>query len=271
MKHLFSFFIFIFSIVGYIQDVHSSQIDQNHHRVSATESKVKREVVKDISSLQPHAESNDRKIFFLDADEVLFTSAVDENGKVSYVRLYNDLEKLLSMMRHNGHQVFIMTYNKAEEIKRKLAAVNLEESYFNGILSCEMQGDIMTAKGDLLQKFVNNNTTPVSTAVFIDNFPPFVENVETVADKLGITLYSYLSIGYIDIYHRYVYHYLNELQSGLGADKNEAVTEKVKRIQKSLSKYEIDIHNFKSQFSTFEQFKAWAEETKLIWPYLTYL
>jgi hypothetical protein len=271
MKHLFSFFIFIFSIVAYIQDVHSSQLDQNLSRVSASESKVKREVVMDISSLQPHAESKDQKFFFLDADEVLFTSAVDESGKVAYVRLYNDLEKLLSIMRQNNHQVFIMTYNKAEEIKRKLAAVNLEESYFNGILSCEMQGDILTAKGDLLQKFVNNNTTAVSTAVFIDNFPPFVKNVETVADKLGITLYSYLSIGYIDIYHRYVYHYLNELQSGLSADKKEAVTEKVKRIEKSLNKYEIDIHNFKAQFSTFDQFKVWADKVELIWPYLTYL
>lgn len=267
MKHLLSLVLLFITITGSILDVRSAVPSVAVGEI-LSKSSIYRQEVKDISALQTHAESSDPKVFFVDADEVLFTSEVNESGKVSYVRLYAHLETLLSQIRQNGHRVYIMTYNKAEEIRRKLAAVELAENYFDGILSCEMQGNVMTAKGELLKKFVEQNA-PVPVAVFIDNFPPFVENVEQVASDLGITLYSYLSTGYIDIYHAYVYHYLQEIQSGLKEGKD--VTEKINRIQKSLEKYKIDLSSFKETFPTYENFKAWADGTKLIWPYLTYL
>lgn len=269
MKHLLSLILPFITFGASIHDVRSAELDAIDTEAQAkSKSSIIRAEVKDISALQTHAESTDSKVFFIDADEVLFTSAVDKSGKVSYVRLYDHLETLLSQMRQNGHRVFIMTYNTADEIRRKLAAVGLAENYFDGILSCEMQGDVMTAKGDLLKRFVEQNG-PVPVAVFIDNFPPFVKNVEQVASELGITLYSYLSTGYIDFYHAYVYHHLQEIQAGLKEGKD--VTAKVDRIQESLKKYKIDLSSFKDAFPTYESFKAWADENKLIWPYLTYL
>lgn len=269
MKQLLSLLFLLITIGSSIHEVRSSKLEVINSEVpdKSIETFIRNEV-KDISALHPIAENKDPMVFFVDADEVLFTSAVDENGNVSYVRLYDQLEGLLSQIRQNGHRVFIMTYNTADEIRRKLAAVKLEENYFDGILSCEMKGDVMTAKGDLLKRFVNDNQ-PVQNAVFIDNFPPFVENVEKVAVELGIRLYSFLSTGYIDIYHAYVYHYLQEMQVGLKEGKD--VSEKVTRIQKSLDKHKIDIHAFKERFPNYSDFKAWAESVKLIWPYLTYL
>lgn len=267
MKHLSSlFFLFICSFL-LIQDVRSAQLGHVPINASRAMSEVTRKEVSDISAIGEHASNEGKIAFFVDADEVLFTSTVTA-GEVSLVRLYQDLEGLFSVIRQKGHLVYIMTYNTAAEIRRKLKAVNLPELYFNGILSCEMQGDLMTAKGDLLRRFVKQSGE-VQTAVFIDNFPPFVENVENVARELGITLYSYLATGYIPTYHNYVYHCLCTIDGELGAGKD--VSSKLNRIQKSLEKYELDLSKFKQKFPTFEKFKAWANQVGLIWPYLTYL
>lgn len=267
MKHLLSFAVLFTTITGSIQDVRSAAQFDAENAVTLNFNIHRQEVV-DISAIRDHVTTPGKKMFFIDADEVLFTSAVSEDGTVSLVPLYPDLGGLLSEIRRNGHKAYIMTYNKAEEISRKLIAVGLSDSYFDGILSCEMQGDLMTAKGDLLKSFVERNG-PVPVAVFIDNFPPFVKNVEQVASELGIKLYSYLCTGYIDLYHAYVYHYLQEIADELKNGKD--VSEKTKRIQGSLEKYEIDLSSFKETYPTYESFKAWADEKKLIWPYLTYL
>jgi hypothetical protein len=185
------------------------------------------------------------------------------------VRLHDDLEGLFSAIRKTGHSVYILTYNKAEEIRMKLSKVKLAETFFDGILSCEMEGDIMTAKGDLLRRHVAASTNPYDFAVFIDNFPPFVRNVQTVAQEIGLPLHAYLCTGYIPLYHEYVYYHLRKLQedSSEGCEKNHDMT----RIIKRLAKYRIEITRFLEQYPDFESFKRFATEKALIWPYLTYL
>jgi predicted phosphatase len=235
---------------------------------SIIQTKVNRKNVQDISAIKIHAHSTEKIAFFIDADEVLFTTTI-VNGVPTLVRLYDDLEGVFSEIRKRGHQVFILTYNKAEEIRRKLLVVKLDESYFDGILSCEMQGDILTSKGSLLRKFVKESKTKFGSFVFIDNFPPFVTDVEKVAQELNLKLHSYVCTGYIDLYHKYVYYHLRKLQEGVANGKGYC--HELTRIQKSLAKYRIDISRFSEQYPTYESFKRFAVDQALIWPYLTYL
>jgi hypothetical protein len=132
-----------------------------------------------------------------------------------------------------------------------------------------MQGDILTSKGDLLKRHMAATEAPYAFAVFIDNFPPFVRNVQNVAKELGLPLHSYLCTGYIDLYHEYVYHHLSKLQEGLAEGRDVKALEE--RIQKSLAKHRIDITRFTEQYPDFESFKRFAVDQALIWPYLTYL
>lgn len=256
-------------IVGVLLSGETGLYAKNLSHKSSVETTVNRKNVLDISAIKIHAESIEKIAFFIDADEVLFTTSI-VNGIPTLVRLYDDLEGVFSEIRKQGHQIYILTYNKAAEIRRKLVAVKLDEKYFDGILSCEMQGDILTSKGTLLRKFVKETNNKFGSFVFIDNFPPFVEDVEKVAQELDLNLYSYLSTGYIDLYHEYVYHHLRKLQEGVG--KGDAtVTALVERIHKSLAKHGIEIARFKEQYPTYESFKAFADKEALIWPYLTYL
>ena len=225
--------------------------------------------VPNVSAIVVHAEESKKGVFMLDADETLFTTIAGEEGP-TLVRLYDKLEELLGIIRGAGHEVYILTYNKADEIRMKLSKVGLLEKYFNGILSCEMTGDLMTAKGDLLRRHVAATETPYNFVVFIDNFPPFVADVQAVAKELKLPLHSYLCTGYIGLYHEYVYYHLSKLQQE-GVAKKTDVTMHVERIAKSLAKYRIDISRFSEQYPTYESFKQFADEQKLIWPYLTYL
>jgi hypothetical protein len=228
--------------------------------------------VHNISAISAHITKSEKGVFMLDADETLFTTTVVE-GAPKLVRLYDDLEGLLAPIRKAGHKVFILTFNTEEEILRKLSVVGFDVTAIDGILACGMKGDLMTAKGDLLKRHVEmmetETETPYAFAVFIDNFPPFVRNVQNVAKELGLPLHSYLCTGYIDLYHGYVYYHLSKLQKDLAEDSDVAAP--VERIQKSLAKYRIDIARFTEQYPTFESFKRFAVDQALIWPYLTYL
>ncbi len=224
--------------------------------------------VHNISAIAAHAAESKKGVFLIDADEVLFTTTVVE-GAPTLVRLHDDLEGLFSAIRKTGHSVYILTYNKAEEIRMKLSKVKLSETLFDGILSCEMTGDLMTAKGDLLRRHVAASTNSYDFAVFIDNFLPFVLNVQTVAKELNLPLHSYLCTGYIPLYHEYVYYHLRKLQEDLAVGRD--VTALVDRITKSLAKHRIDIATFLTAYPDAASFIKWAQENKLIWPYLTYL
>lgn len=225
--------------------------------------------VHNISAIAAHAPESKKGVFLIDADEVLFTTTVADGAPI-LVRLHDDLEGLFSAIRHTGHSVYILTYNKAAEIRMKLSKVGLDETFFDGILSCEMTGDVMTAKGDLLRRHVAESSKTYDFAVFIDNFPPFVRNVQTVAQELGLPLHAYLCTGYIPLYHGYVYHHLSKLQKDL-AQESDTATALVERIAKSLAKHRIDLDTFLTAYPDAESFIKWAQENELIWPYLTYL
>lgn len=224
--------------------------------------------VHNISFITKHAETSQRGVFMLDADETLFTTAVVE-GVPTLVRLHKDLEGVLASIKRAGHDVYVLTYNTEEEVLRKLITVQLDAKAFDGILACGMKGDLMTAKGELLRRHVSTSKTRYDFAVFIDNFPPFVKNVQSVALELGLRLHSYLCTGYIDLYHPYVYHHLSKLQKD--SAKGGEVSHELTRITKSLVKYGIEIARFTEQYPTYESFKEFADREGLIWPYLTYL
>lgn len=225
--------------------------------------------VSDISAILSHAKTTGRGVFLIDADEVIFTSSANPDGSVSLVRLYSELEALFFAIRNNGHKVYILTYNKAAEIRRKLAKVGLNESCFDGILACEMRGNVLTSKGDLLRKHLAALSLPYDFAVFIDNFPPFVRNVQAVGKEFGLPLHSYLCTGYIPLYHQFVYSHLSSLCRT--SIKTSEKTIELIRIQKSLLKYGIDITKFLEQYPDFESFRKFAVDQALIWPYLVYL
>lgn len=224
-----------------------------------------RKEVHDVSAIREHATREGRGVFFLDADDVLFTNKYDEGLEaVCTVRLYPNLEDLIREIKAEGHRVVIMTYNFADTIRKKLQEIDLEESLFDGILSCEMKGDIMTAKGHLLRNFITDNH--FDFGVFIDNFPPFVEDVERMAKELAFQLYSFVSTGYIELYYRYVYYRLSTLY-----DKRRAgddVSEEISQIAEGLAMHHIDITSFKAFYPTAESFQEGVRG--LIWPYLTY-
>lgn len=236
--------------------------------VAAHEDRVEWTEVQNISAIAAHAPESKKGVFLIDADEVLFTTCVVDESP-TLVRLHDDLEGVFAAVRSRGHSVYILTYNKAEEIRMKLSKVGLAEGFFDGILSCEMTGDVMTAKGDLLRQHITTSTHPYDFAVFIDNFPPFVQNVQNVAKELGLPLHSYLCTGYIPLYHEYVYHHLNKLQNGLAEGGD--VKALIDRITKSLAKHRFDVASFSSAFPTLTSFIDWAQKNELIWPYLTYL
>lgn len=260
----------LFFLIGMIPLTTETGLNaRNESNKPQIQTTINRKNVLDISAIKRHAQDSENVVFLIDADEVLFTQKINDDGSNSLVRLYDDLEGIFSEIRKQGHKLFILTYNKAAEIRRKLLAVKLDEKYFDGILSCEMQGDILTSKGDLLRKLVGESKTKFDSFVFIDNFPPFVKDVENVAKEMNLKLHSYLCTGYIDLYHEYVYHHLSKLQkdSSENREKNNELT----RIMKSLAKYHIEISRFLEQYPDFESFKQFATEKKLIWPYLTYL
>ncbi|GEM_PF-2398956 len=225
--------------------------------------------VSDISAILSHAKTPGHGVFLIDADEVLFTSSVNPDGSISLVRLYSELETLFSAIQNKGHKVYILTYNKADEIRHKLSKVGLDESYFDGILACEMKGDVLTSKGDLLRKHLAALSFSYDFAVFIDNFPPFVRNVQEVAKEFGLPLHSYLCTGYIPFYHQFVYNHLTKLSQSSFGSSDETI--ELKRIKKSLLKYGIDIATFLKQYPNFNSFKKFAVDQALIWPYLVYL
>lgn len=224
-----------------------------------------RKEVQDVSAINEYATRTGRGVFFLDADEVLFTTAYEETLDVVHtVRLYPDLEKLIGGIKERGHVVVIMTYNFATAIRQKLKEIGLDVTLFDRILSCEMEGDVMTSKGRLLKGFIAEN--PFDFGVFIDNFPPFVEDVERVARECALQLYSFICTGYIEMYYRYVYYRLSQLCADIVAGND--VSRKISEISDGIERYKIDISSFKRKYPTFTSFR---ERIKgLIWPYLTY-
>ncbi len=207
-------------------------------------------------------------LFLFDADEVLFTSRVNEEDEtVSLVRLYEDLEGILSDIRKKGHSVVIITYNYRATLEARLKAISLDISYFDHILSAEMTGDLYTTKGRILKDYLATSGKSYNFAMFIDNFPPFVRNIEQVCQELNLPVFSFIYTGYLSVYKRYVYTYLKNLQAEIQSGKD--VGNRLSRIQKSLKRYNIDILEFKEAYPTYDAFLQRIED--LIWPYLTYL
>ncbi|MCP5322954.1 MAG: hypothetical protein H6492_02995 [Candidatus Paracaedibacteraceae bacterium] len=227
-----------------------------------------REEVEDVSAVRKHITREGAGVFLFDADEVLFTYDVRDGGKVVRVRLYDDIELLVENIKGRDHEVYIVTYNRETVIRDALKEIGLSDTLFDGIISCEMSGDVKTAKGEKLRKFMEDSKKRYDFAVFIDNFPPFVENIEEVAREMELRLYSFIATGYLEkYYYRYVYDYLKKLQADLSESKD--VGEKLTRINKSLIKYRIDINQFIETFPKLKPFKTHVKG--LIWPYLVYL
>lgn len=226
-----------------------------------------RKEVNSISELSQFINTPEKGIFFIDADEVLFTWKVDRNTKkVSIIRLYDDLEGLLKQLRCKGHKLYIMTYNHAHVITEKLNAINLSVDMFDGVLACNMKGDLYTSKGKLFKDALKNQAYDFT--VFIDNFPVFVEDVERVAAENKVKLYSFVCTGYKAYYHAFVHQHLANLQKKLQKNKKEA-SGLLHRIQASLKRYAIDIYTFSE---TYPDVSTLEEKTQdLIWPYLVYL
>lgn len=223
--------------------------------------------VESIKALEKFINFPGKGIFFIDADEVLFTWKVDKpNSKPKIIRLYDKLEKLLLNLRKCGHKVYIMTYNHKHVIESKLKLINLSKKSFNGIVACNMKGDLYKAKGVLFKKFLQGKTYDFT--VFIDNFPLFVKDIEGVARANNIKLYSFLCTGYKKYYHAYVHYHLRSLQEKLrNSTKDSAVL--LNRIQSSLRRYKINVRTFSEDFPDVETFKQHTAD--LIWPYLVYL
>lgn len=276
MKRLYLLFLFFFFLPYSVFPLNGSDMSvlfsEESERAEAecktSASMVVREEVEDISAVKKHIRRPGDGVFWFDADEVLFTYDVRDGGKVVRVRLYDDIERLIHSIRERGHEVYIVTYNRATVILDALKEIALSEALFNGIISCEMSGDVKTAKGEKLRKFMSDSEKRYDFAVFIDNFPPFVENIEELAQQIGLRLYSFVATGYLEkYYYRYVYDYLKNLQADLSAGRD--VGEKLTRIKGSLSKFRINISRFIETFPKLKPFKAHVKG--LIWPYLVYL
>lgn len=261
MKKLLIFFIVLIPVLIACEAAMSSpSITREPFVISAQQE------VKDVSALKQCISNKGRGVFLIDADEVLFTSDVTPAGEIEIIRLYEKLEQLISAIRDQGHQVFIVTYNHADVIRTKLQIINLDVKLFNGILSCEMEGDLKTAKGELFKRLIRTSEIPFDFAVFIDNFPPFVENLVQVSRELNVPLHAFIATGYIDIYYRYVYHHLSKLSQALADGDN--IGDQFTRIEESLRRYRIDIRKFKESFPELAVFQE--QVSGLIWPYLVY-
>lgn len=223
--------------------------------------------ISNLMELSEYANREGRGLFLFDADEVLFTQEYDEaSDKVCTVRLYSDLEGLIEGIKSRGHAVVIITYNFESAVKDGLKKIGLDEGLFDQILACELKGDAMTAKGRLLKTFIAESGDSFKFGVFVDNFPPFVENVKQAARECGFELYAFIFTGYLNKYYCYVYHRLSKLCEDQLADK-EGVEGRVAHIAEGLSKYNIKIESFKRDYSDINAFQ---ESVKgLIWPYLT--
>lgn len=228
---------------------------------------VSRVDVESIKALERFSETDKKGIFFIDADEVLFTWKVDEKLEgASVVRLYDRLEELFSNLRAKGHKVYIMTYNYQHVIEEKLKDVNLPVDVFDGIIACNMTGDLYTAKGVLFKEFLQDKAYDFT--VFIDNFPLFLEDIENVARENNIKLYSFLCTGYKEYYHAYVYFHLKSLQEKLQHNHGDAA-KLLDRIEPSLKRYNINVMRFSEDFPSVDTLKEKTPD--LIWPYLVYL
>lgn len=275
MKRLYLLLLGVLFLPYYIFPLNGSDVSSlmsggsgSAEGVGSSTSIVVREEVEDVGAVRKHITRAGNGIFLFDADEVLFTYDVRDGGKVARVRLYDDIELLIQDIREQGHDIYIVTYNRATVILDALKEIALADTLFNGIISCEMSGAIKTAKGDKLRKFMSDSEKRYDFAVFIDNFPPFVENIEEVARQIGLRLYSFIAVGYLEkYYYRYVYDYLKKLQADLSAGRDAG--EKLTRIKESLVKYRIDIHRFIETFPKLKPFKVHVKG--LIWPYLVYL
>lgn len=233
---------------------------------------VQRQTVKSIESIGANVKAAGKAIVCIDADEVLFTTEyVESSGVEQAIRLHKNLEGLLTAIRAAGHKIYILTYNRAETIKSKLASegINLALDLFDGIVSAEMTGDVMTTKGRLFKRIINEATPRPAYAIFIDNFPVFVEDVERVAEELSMPLYSYVSVGYKGHYKHLVFHRLRRLAERLKAGEDISIDRK--KIEVGLEKYGINLETFLETYPEFGDFKAAISGKDLIWPYCTYM
>lgn len=221
--------------------------------------------VEDLNGPQLH---QGKGFYLFDADEVLYTHAIDkQTGKPTRVLLSNQLEALLKNLRANGHEVWILTYNYTDKITGILKDLGVDMNLFHGVISCEMNGDVFTEKGNKLRQFVKQRPGQYQFMVFIDNFGPFLADVKGAADDLKLPFYGFYSVGYENHYYEYVYHTLLELQKGV-AQKDKSADAKLALITQGLAKFGIDIHQFDQTFPTLDAFKSGVKG--LEWPYLTY-
>lgn len=231
---------------------------------------VQRQTVEHIGYIGSNIPSEGKGIICIDADEVLFCTQYNQTSdSEKLVRLYQPLEDLFRRIRELGHKLYILTYNKADTIREKLALVSLDESLFDGIVAAEMTGDVMTAKGVLFRGIISEADTKPDYAVFIDNFPIFVEDVERVATELSLPLYSYHAVGYKGHYKKLVYYRLQKLAQRL-AD-GEDITRDCEKIARGLAKYNISLEGFRERYASFKAFRKAMEGKDLIWPYCTYM
>lgn len=249
------------------------QASESALRVSASaasdtsDDAVIREEVRDIAAIEQHITREGKGVFLFDADEVLFTFAVSEDGTAAkLVRLYPTLEALIRNIKSREHQAFIITYNHKTAIQKKLSEIDLDAALFDGIIACEMEGDVKTAKGELFRKHLTESEVGFDFAVFIDNFVPFVDDIERVAREIKIPLFSFVFTGYLDFYRKYVYYYLKTLH--IDCKDGKDVADKLAPINKSLVKYGINISTFLEDFSDFDAFSRVTAD--LTWPYLIY-
>jgi hypothetical protein len=229
---------------------------------------VLRREVQNVEAVGACITEDGRGLFCFDADEVLFTYRVNPaTGEAELIPLIDDFKDLIRRIESCGHAVVIITYNYAKVIRDKLDQVGIRGT-IPEIIACEMTGDLDTAKGALLESYVEGRDAPFDFWVFIDNFLPFVEDVERVAARRRITLFSFVCCGYLEHYPAYVYWYLARLQEEI-KDGAEGTDEKEIRIMNSLRKYNISLIRFREDHPTLKVFLR--KTLDLRWPYLVYL